>query len=191
MFRKVLCGSVLLASVAAGAVLANSAADAKPAHPMKAHSMKAAEFAKTVAQGGMAEVELGNLAVERARNADVKSFAQRMVDDHSKAHDELKSLAGRKNWTLPSTLDHQHQMLKDRLSKLRDDAFDREYMKEMVKDHNHDVAMFRHYADHGDDPDLKAWAGKTLPTLEEHQAMARSTAKGVGASVASLTRPRH
>ena len=188
MSRKVLFGSALALGLCliAGAALANTMAASKGMHPMSAQT-----FAKTAAEGGMAEVDLGNLAVERAKNADVKSFGQRMVDDHSKANDELKSLAAQKNWTLPTSIDAKHRALKTRLSKLHDEAFDREYMREMVKDHDHDVAMFKRYAQHGGDADLKAWANKTLPTLEEHQSMAKSTAKGVGASMASLHHQGH
>jgi putative membrane protein len=141
-------------------------------------------FAKEAAIGGMAEVELGNLAKQNAANADVKQFGERMVTDHSKANEELKQWASQKNVTLPSELDAKHKALHDRLSKLNGEAFDKAYMHEMVTDHQKDVAAFRKESTSGKDADLKAWAGKTLPTLEDHLKMAQDTAAKVGAASA-------
>jgi putative membrane protein len=132
-------------------------------------------FATKAAQGGMAEVELGKLAKDHASSPDVKNFGQRMVDDHSKANDELKEIAGRKNITLPTTLSAKDQATVDRLSKLNGKEFDRAYMRDMVSDHRMDVNEFKHEADRGTDADLKAFAAKTLPTLEEHLKLAEST----------------
>jgi putative membrane protein len=137
-------------------------------------------FAKEAALGGMAEVELGNLAKEKASNNDVKQFGDRMVTDHSKANDELKQWASQKNVTLPTKLDQKHQATRDRLAKLSGAAFDREYMRDMVMDHQQDVAAFTRESKTGKDPDLKAWAGKTLPTLQDHLKMAKDTASKVG-----------
>jgi putative membrane protein len=143
------------------------------------------DFVKHAAQGGMAEVELGKLATERAENADVKQFAQRMIDDHAKATDELKQLAGEKSLDVPKDMNAEQKATMNRLSKLSGARFDREYMKAMTKDHDHDVAMFQSYARDGRDQDLKAWAAKTLPTLEEHQRLAVSTATKVGVGIAA------
>lgn len=139
-------------------------------------------FAKEAAIGGMAEVELGNLAKQNAASADVKQFGDRMVTDHGKANDELKQWASGKNVTLPTELDAKHTALKDRLSKLNGDAFDKAYMHEMVADHQHDVAAFKKESTSGKDADLKAWAGKTLPTLQDHLKMAQDAASKVGAA---------
>ena len=173
---------------------------ATPSHPgadqpKPAGALGAADkaFVMEAAQGGMAEVELGRLATEKATNADVKQFGQRMVDDHGKANDELKGFASQKNVTLPSELDAKHKATRDRLSKLSGDAFDKAYMREMVADHNKDVAAFTRASKTAKDPDLKAWAGKTLPTLEEHQRMAKEVAGKVGAAAAgakSTTPPK-
>src|SRR6185437_11610509 len=126
-------------------------------------------FVMKAAGGGMAEVELGRLATEKASSPDVKQFGQRMIDDHGKANDELKGLATRKNITLPAAPDAKHKATQDRLSKLSGTAFDRAYMADMVADHNADVAEFMHASKMAKDPDVKAWAAKTLPTLQEHQ----------------------
>src|ERR1044071_9022738 len=125
-------------------------------------------FVTKAAHGGLAEVKLGTLATQKAANADVKAFGQQMVDDHSKANDELKQLASTKGITLPTDIDAKDQATYDRLSKLSGAAFDRAYMHDMVMDHRTDVNEFKREADRGADADLKAWASKTLPTLEHH-----------------------
>src|SRR5947199_10744429 len=99
-------------------------------------------FVKKAAEGGLAEVELVQLAAQKATSDDVKKFGQRMVDDHSKANDELKSIAGNKNITTPQDVDAKHKALMDRLSKLSGPAFDRASMSEMVKDAQKDVNDF-------------------------------------------------
>lgn len=127
------------------------------------------------AQGGMAEVELGQLAQSNASSDAVKQFGKRMVDDHTKANNELKRIAADKGITLPSGLDAKDQAVKDRLSKLSGKEFDRAYMEDMVKDHRGDVAEFKKEASSGKDSDVKAFAAKTLPTLEEHLKLAEQT----------------
>jgi len=140
------------------------------------------KFVHEAAAGGMAEVELGKLAADKATSSDVKAFGQRMVDDHSKANDELKALASQKGLTLPSAPEPAHKAMQDRLSKLTGAAFDKAYMQEMVKDHDKDVAAFKHASTAAADPDLKAWAAKTLPTLQEHQTQAKSINTKLGSS---------
>jgi putative membrane protein len=103
-----------------------------------------------------------------------------MVDDHSKAGDELKSLAASKSVTLPMDVGKDNKSIMDKLAKLSGADFDREYMKHMVKDHNTDVALFEKEAKSGKDAETKAWAEKTLPTLREHQTMARDISGKVG-----------
>jgi putative membrane protein len=132
------------------------------------------KFVTEALQGGMAEVELGKLASERASNDAVKQFGQRMADDHGKAGDELKKIAQDKGVTPPSELDAKHKKLHDRLSKLSGAAFDRAYMDEMVKDHRMDVKNFQREANSAKDPDVKSFASKTLPTLQEHLKQAES-----------------
>ncbi|HJQ26055.1 MAG TPA: DUF4142 domain-containing protein [Blastocatellia bacterium] len=145
------------------------------------------DFMTKAAVGGMEEVELGRLATQKAASPDVKAFGQRMVTDHSRAGDELKSLAAQKNVTLPTALDQQHQADVDKLSKLSGAAFDREYMSMMVKDHVEDVAEFEREAASGTDTDVKGWAGRTVPTLRQHLQMAQETAGKVGAAGGAAT----
>ena len=135
-----------------------------------------------IAKGGMAEVELGKLAAEKASSDAVKKFGQRMVDDHSKANDELKALAQSKKITLPTEIGPEEKALRDRLVKLSGPAFDQAYMKAMLNDHLKDVGEFRTESRSGKDPDVKAWAARTLPTLEEHLKLARDANGAVGTS---------
>jgi putative membrane protein len=139
-------------------------------------------FVAKAAQGGMAEVELGKLASEKASADAVKQFGQRMVTDHGKANDELKTLAANKKMTLPSDIGAENKALRDRLMKLSGATFDQAYMKAMVADHVKDVNEFRMESKSGKDADVKAWAAKTLPTLEEHLKMARDANGTVGTS---------
>jgi len=139
-------------------------------------------FVKKAAEGGMAEVQLGKLAAEKASSDAVKKFGQRMADDHGKANDELKTLAQKKNIALPTDLDAKDKALHDRLEKLSGQAFDRAYMQAMLTDHQKDVSEFRTESKSGSDPDVKAWAAKTLPTLEDHLKQARETNGAVATS---------
>jgi len=139
-----------------------------------------AKFMKKAAEGGKAEVEMGKLAAERGASDSVKKFGERMVNDHGKANDELAKLAQDKGVTLPTDLDGKHKRLHDRLSKLSGADFDREYMREMVRDHDADVKEFQREAKNAKDADVKSWAGKTLPTLEEHKQQAHQVYASVG-----------
>ena len=135
------------------------------------------KFLKDAAQGGMAEVELGRLAAQKASSADVKAFGQRMVDDHSKANDQLKSLASQKGVTLPTGMKADAKAMEAKLSKLSGADFDKMYMHHMHVDHTQDVAEFKKEASKGGDSDVRAFAKTTLPTLEEHLKMAKSLDK--------------
>ena len=126
------------------------------------------KFIESAYQDNLAEVELGKLASERGASESVKKFGQRMVDDHGKANGELAKLAQDKGVNTPSGLDGKHQKLRDRLAKLSSSDFDRAYADEMLKGHRKDVKEFQRVADRGKDPDVKGYAAKTLPVLQEH-----------------------
>jgi putative membrane protein len=132
-------------------------------------------FATKAAQGGLAEVQLGNLAEQNASSQDVKDFGQRMVKDHTNANDELKQIAQQQNLTLPTGMNAKDQAVYNRLSKLHGAAFDQAYMRDMVNDHKMDIREFQQEANHGTDPQLKQFASKTLPTLQQHLQMAQLT----------------
>ena len=138
-------------------------------------------FMTEAAQGGMEEVELGKLAAANGADADVKTFGQRMVDDHTKANDQLKQVAQSKGVTLPTEVTKSQRNEINKLSKMTGASFDKAYMKMMVKDHKKDVAEFQKESKSAKDTDVKSFAGTTLPTLEEHLQMAETTAGKVGA----------
>jgi putative membrane protein len=141
------------------------------------------DFILEAAMGGMAEVDLGQLASTKAQSDQVKQFAQRMVTDHGKSNAELKALAQSKNVAVPADSGAQHKAMKDRLTKLSGAEFDRAYMQEMVSDHRKTVDTFRKESQSGKDAEVRAWAAKTLPTLEEHLQMAqRASSAAVGTS---------
>jgi putative membrane protein len=152
---------------------ANSNANAAKSTASAALSDDDRDFMTDAATGGMEEVELGRLAAQKAQSADVKKFGQKMVDDHSKANNELKELAAKKGVTLPTDMKDEQKEDKDKLSKLSGADFDKEYMKMMVDDHDKDVKAFQDEAADGGDADVKSFASKTLPTLQEHQRMAK------------------
>ncbi|MBV8808254.1 MAG: DUF4142 domain-containing protein [Acidobacteriaceae bacterium] len=133
------------------------------------------QFVLKAAQGGLAEVKLGQLAVEKAGNADVKAFGQKMIDDHTKANDQLKSIADQQGMTLPTTMNAKDQAFYDKLSKESAAEFDKKYMSSMVKDHEEDVKEFKKEADKGKNPQLKQFAAQTTPILQSHLEMAKST----------------
>ena len=131
------------------------------------------KFVEKAASGGMAEVKLGQLAIEKGTSPTVKEFGKRMVDDHGKANDELKEIASKKNFALPTDLDSEAKATYDKLTKLSGTDFDKAYIDAMVKDHDKDVKEFKKEASTGGvDPDLKAWAEKTLTVIEQHDHIA-------------------
>jgi putative membrane protein len=178
---------VTLTSALAVGLMLSVSAQTPPAPPQTgtAKSSGSADltFIRTAASAGLAEVELGRVGVEKAESADVKQFAQRMVDDHGRANNELQQLAASKNITLPSELDAKHKAARDRLSKLSGAAFDRSFMREMTQGHTAAVTAFDREAKMGKDSQVKDWATQKLPTLREHQAQA----KDINAKIAAGT----
>jgi len=125
------------------------------------------DFMKNAADGGLAEVELGKVALKNSQNPEVKKFAQMMIDDHTKANTELKALAAKKNVTLPTDMGSYKADVDD-MSKLKGADFDKEYVDHMVDDHEDDVAEFEKQANNSPDADVKAFATKCLPVLKKH-----------------------
>lgn len=180
-----MCGLLALSTAA----VAQAGSDTGMAAPGAGTSQLSAadrQFVKKAAEGGMAEVELGKLAVDKGGSEDVKKFGQRMVDDHSKANDQLKQLASSKNVTVPDGLNAKDKATKDRLEKLSGAQFDRAYMSDMVKDHEQDITEFNHESKMGKDSDVKDFASQTLPTLKDHLKNARSVASQTGSAKSSM-----
>jgi putative membrane protein len=132
------------------------------------------KFAVEAASGGMMEVQLGELAQQKAHSQRVKEFGAMMVRDHTKANDELKSLAGMKNITLPPAPGEDHMDHIKKLSKKTGKEFDKDYIKMMVDDHKSDIDAFEKISKDGKDSDLKGFASKTLPTLQKHLDSAKA-----------------
>jgi putative membrane protein len=182
MVKRSLMVAVAVAAGAAAVAIADVAPAARNTKPAAGAAASAATadsgFMMKAAGDGMAEVELGRLAIERASGADVKAFAQMMVDDHSKANGELTGLAGQKGVTLPAGPPPPARAVADRLRALSGAGFDKAYMAQMVKDHEKAVALFSKEASGGRDAETKEWAAKTLPTLQQHLTRAREVAGG-------------
>ena len=155
----------------------NAGTSADTSKPAAAKSSKKMDdtFAMKAAQGGLAEVQLGQLAEQKASNPDVKAFGQKMVDDHQKANDELKQAAAKGNVALPTEPSAKEKAEAARLEKLSGAAFDKAYMMHMVADHKKDVAEFQREAKSGQNEQIKNFAQQTVPTLQEHLKMAQET----------------
>ena len=134
------------------------------------------EFFIAAAQANLAEVSLGQMARDKATSADVKTFAERMITDHGQANEELKRLALTKGVALPAVVDKDQAKSSEDLSKKVGRDFDKSYMEQMIRDHEAAVSKFQAASQNASDPDLKAWAAKTLPTLQNHLAMSKQIA---------------
>ena len=134
----------------------------------------ASEFASRAAEGGMMEVELGQLASERAVSQRVKDFGAMMVKDHKAANEELKSVVGSLDISLPSMVSEGDKKEMDKLNKKNGKDFDKAYMNMMLDDHRKDVTEFRRAADKCSDQSLRDFASKTLPVLEKHLDSAKA-----------------
>lgn len=135
------------------------------------------KFVEHAAQGGMFEVQAGQLAVSRASNPQVKAYAQRLVDDHSKGNNELTQIANAKGVELPAAPKRSDRREIEKLAKKTGGDFDKEFVKNAVKDHKKDIKEFEKAAKDVKDPDLKAFAEKTLPVLRDHLAQAEALEK--------------
>jgi putative membrane protein len=145
------------------------------------------QFAHNAAQGGMAEVKLGQLAQDRGSSDAVKSLAQRMVAQHSRANDQLKQVAAQSSISLPSDISARDQSTYEKLAKLSGRDFDRAYARDMVNDHVADLAEFQKEANAGRNAEIKDFALQSLPMLREHLNQAREMLKAVSASSARRT----
>jgi len=177
--RNIGLGLAMAGLCSLGAVAQSNTNNSNSTNAMgTAKHMTASErmFIRKAAEGGKAEVELGKLAQEKAASPEVKQFGERMVNDHSKANDQLKEVAQKEGVTLPTKLDAKDAATKARLEKLSGEAFDRAYMKDMVADHAKDVREFKNEAKNGKDPDVKSFAAQTAPTLEDHLKEAKNIA---------------
>jgi putative membrane protein len=166
---------------------ANPTPGAEPSSASTPHQRQATEggktmkavtpqsFASQAAVIGKAEIELGQIALRNTQDASVRTYAERMVKDHSAADKKLKAIAAKENLQLPQSLDQEHESLKTKLQSLKGEDFDRAYVKAMASGHDKAVALFESASQQPQMPDeLKQFAASTLPTLEQHKEMAHS-----------------
>jgi putative membrane protein len=130
------------------------------------------KFATEATHANMAEIELGQLASQKATDQGVRQFAQRMVNDHTKANQQLQQILSQNGVTVPTETSSSQQREMERLQKLNGADFDKAYIDHMVKDHKTDVKEFEKASRDAQNQDLKAFAANTLPTLQDHLRMA-------------------
>lgn len=162
----------------------NTSAPAEPtSSPSRSNSQSSLstqdrDFLTRAAQNGMAEVQLGRMAMQRGSTNAVKEYGRRMVEEHTRANAELMQLASQKGVTPPTDLG-KYQAVMDRLSRLSGDSFDEAYMREMVNAHTEAVNLFQAQAQKGQDSQLKAWASNLVPNLQAHLQMANQMAQSM------------
>ena len=175
MKRTVIAAACMLL---AGPALAQSLGEKTGVNSTLGVAPTTADFVKEVATSDMFEIESSKLA-EQKGNAQEKSFAQKMVTDHTKTSAELKGLVGdgKVQATVPTTLDGSHQSKLDKLKNANGKDFSSDYASYQVSAHEDAVSLFERYAKGGDSAELKDWAGKTLPALKHHLDMAKELGK--------------
>ncbi|GEM_PF-441110 len=137
------------------------------------------EFVMEAASGGMMEVELGKIAQQKASSQDVRDFGKMMERDHSKANRELKAIIEKQNITMPTVLIDEHKNKVNALTQLSGSEFDKEYMSFMVEDHKEDIEKFQEAAESEENAEVKGWAQKTLPVLQQHLEHAEEVNKNL------------
>ena len=133
------------------------------------------DFVTKAAQGGLAEVAAAQIAVNKSSRDDVKQFAQRMIDDHTKGNDQLTQLVGQ-SAQVPTEPDSSQQRQIDTLNKTSGAQFDHVYLRQQIKDHKAVIDAFQHESQRGQNPELKQFASMQLPTLQDHLQQAQSLA---------------
>jgi putative membrane protein len=181
----VACLTIFLAGLGSWAVLAHQ--ETTGASQTRANHGDA-QFARAAAFGNLAEIQLGKLAADRASSDVVKAFALRMVTQHGAATDQLKAAAQKDNIALPDRLNSRDQQIYDHLVKLHGAAFDHEYAKRMVDDHEKDLTDFQNEAGSGQNDGMKAFASSTIPMIQEHLNQAREMLAAVSQQSARIQR---
>lgn len=144
------------------------------------------EMMEKIAQANIAEIETGKLAEEKSKNDEVREFAKKMVDDHTKAQDELKEIAESKGVDLPTKPDAKHQAAIKKMNDLSEEQFNKRYMAQAgLSDHKSAHSLLQTVSKKAKDEDLKEYAGKTVESVDEHWKMAREMTSGKGAATSS------
>jgi putative membrane protein len=140
------------------------------------------KFATDAIQGGNMEINLGQIAAQKGADQSVRDFGTRMVQDHQKANQELNELLHQRGATVPADSDKKADKMTEHLQTLSGSEFDQTYIKHMISDHKTVIKAFQKEADKGDDTDLKNWAAKTLPTIQEHLRLAENAQAAISSS---------
>lgn len=140
------------------------------------------QFMNEAARGGIAEVKMGELGQSNGESPQVKEFSRKLVEDHTKANDELKKLAAKKGVNLPDDMGEQHKTMVQHLASLKGREFDSAFKQHAIEDHQKDIEKFKTASEKAQDPELKAFASKTLPVLQQHLELARQLNAGPVAS---------
>ena len=168
-----LVSAAVLALAAVGAQAQSAATSDTAASGAVKLSHQDASFLRDASEANNAEVAAGKLAVAQSQSADVKTFAQMMIDDHTKAEGELTALASQKGVKVsdkPSMMERTETKM---LSERKGSSFDKHYAEsDGVKAHADTIKLFQKEVDKGTDADVKAWASKMLPALQKHQQAA-------------------
>ncbi|MHA6249454.1 DUF4142 domain-containing protein [Pontibacter sp. CAU 1760] len=195
--KKIALNSLLVSVVLCGAIACNQESgaveEAQTANEQRVEGTEMedsmtnlSDFMTTAASGGMMEVELGNLAQQKAQRKEVKDFGQMMVTDHTKANSKLKELAQQKNIVLPDSMSQKHMEHVKNLREKSGAEFDKAYMDLMVSDHEEDVELFQDAAENLEDADVKSFAATTVATLQQHLERAKQINEMVKNSSASV-----
>ena len=145
------------------------------------------KFAVKASQGGQAEVTMGQLATQKAEDPAVKKFAERVVEDHTKANQQLNQILLQKGAAVPDeALTGSEQKEMNRLQKLSGTEFDKAYINHMLRDHKKDVKQFQNESDDAKDPDIRTFATTTLPVLQDHLKMAEDLDAAVKAEKSGM-----
>lgn len=155
--------AIFFCAAGSASVAQNTADSTRP-------SISASEFVAKAGAGGLAEVEMGELGVQKATSGQVKAFAKRVVTDHTKANEQLVTVTKGKGLEIPSSRSAMHKSMMDKFREAKaSKEFDRDYMEQMVQDHQTDIELFETAADDIKlDAELRAYAKNTLPTLRDH-----------------------
>jgi putative membrane protein len=145
-------------------------------------------FLQKAARGNLAEVETGQLAAQQSSDPQVKQFGERMVQDHSQANDKLKTVAESVGVQLPTQPSHADMQEMSKLKSLSGQKFDKTYANAMLKDHRKDVQEYEHVAQTAKNPEVRAYAEQTLPTLKEHLALAEQLPENSGGTSGGTSR---
>ena len=177
MIKNVLVTTTLIAFGLTGSLTYTAVAQTnRPATQSNRNQLSSfdTQFMAKAAQGGMAEVQLSQLALRRGASNEVKQYARRMINDHTQANARLMQLASRKGVSVPRTLDAQHQQIRAQLQQLFGQNFDQEYLRVMENDHVQTVSLFQNAAQQAQDADVQAFASNTLPKLQGHLQMVQA-----------------